>query len=343
MRVGILTGGGDAPGLNAAIRAAVAKGEDYGWEIVGIRRGWAGLLDSDTVPLGWKDVEGIVAVGGTLLETSRTNPFKRDGDEALLLGNVEKMRLDALLAIGGDDTLTVAHKLCQRGVPCVGVPKTMDNDVALTDNTIGFDTAVTVSTEAIDRLHSTARSHRRLMVVEVMGRDAGWVAIQSGLAGGAHMILIPEIPYSIEDLAQFLHQRKARGETYSLIVVSEAIYPQEGGQLLGYEKREVDAFGHVRLGGVGHIFAELLERKSGLETRSTVLGHLVRSGPPTPFDRIMATRMGVKAMEMIHQKDWDSMAALQGTEMVAVPLSDVLTKSKTVPVELYNSIKLLFR
>jgi phosphofructokinase-like protein len=343
MRVGILTSGGDAPGLNAAIRAAVAKGEEFGWEVVGIHRGWAGLLECDAEPLSWSQVAEMVSIGGSMLETSRTNPFKGDGDEQRLLANVGQMQLDALLAIGGDDTLTVAHKLCQRGVPCVGIPKTMDNDVGLTDSTIGFDTAVAVSTEAIDRLHTTARSHRRLMIVEVMGRDAGWVAIQSGLAGGAHLILIPEIPYDMEEVLNLLQQRRERGATYSLIVVAEALHPRVGAQLLGYEKREVDAFGHIRLGGVGHIFAEMLERKSGMEARSTVLGHLVRSGTPTPFDRILATRLAVKSMEMIKAKCWDQMSALRGTEMVAVSLADALAHPKTVPVELYQSIQLLFR
>ncbi len=343
MRVGILTGGGDAPGLNAAIRAAVAKAEEFGWEAVGIRRGWAGLLECDTEPLDWASVADSVATGGTLLETSRTNPYKCEGDEKIVVANTERMRLDAILAIGGDDTLTVAHKLCRAGVPCVGIPKTMDNDVSLTDYTIGYNTAITISTEAIDRLHTTARSHRRLMVVEVMGRDAGWVAIVSGTAGGAHLILIPEFPFDLEETAEFLERRKANGATYSMIVVSEAIRPKDGSQLVGYEKREVDAFGHVRLGGAGHILAEMLERKTGMETRATVLGHLIRSGPPTPLDRLFATRLALKAMDLIKEKRWDTMSALQGTEIGAVDLESVLKQPKQVPVELYESLKLLMR
>ncbi len=343
MRIGILTGGGDAPGLNACIRAAVAKAEDLGWKIVGIRRGWAGLLENDSMPLSWSLVEKAVSLGGTILETSRTNPFKREDAEKMVLQNFEKMHLDALIAIGGDDTLTVAHKLAQRGLPIVGVPKTMDNDVPLTDYTIGFDTAVNISTEAIDRLHTTAASHRRLMVVEVMGRDAGWVAIASGLAGGAHLIVIPEVPYDLEEISDFLLERKKRGSTYSLIVVSEAIHPKEGTQPMGYEKREVDAFGHVRLGGVGHIFAELLEQKTGIEARATVLGHLIRSGPPTPFDRNLGTYLALKAIELVREKKWDYMSALRGTDYVSVDLGSVLSQTKRVPIELYNQIKLFFR
>lgn len=343
MRVGILTGGGDAPGLNACIRAAVAKAEDLGWKVVGIRRGWAGLMENDSLPLSWALVEKTVSLGGTLLETSRTNPFKREGDDKLVLENFEKMGLDALIAIGGDDTLTVAHKFAQKGLPVVGIPKTMDNDVPLTDYTIGFDTAVSISTEAIDRLHTTAASHRRLMVVEVMGRDAGWVAIASGLAGGAHLIVIPEVPYDLEEIANFLLERKKRGNTYSLIVVSEAIHPKAGTQPIGYEKREVDAFGHVRLGGVGHVFAEILEQKTGMEARATVLGHLIRSGPPTPFDRNLGTYLAFKAVELVREKKWDSMSALRGTEYVSVDLESVLSQTKRVPVELYNQIKLFFR
>jgi len=343
MRIGILTGGGDAPGLNAAIRAVVAKAEELGWEIIGVRRGWAGLLENDSTPLSWPVVGKMVSIGGTMLETSRTNLFKREGDDRTAIENFEKMRLDALIAIGGDDTLTVAHKLTQRGLPIVGIPKTMDNDVPLTDYTIGFDTAVSISTEAVDRLHTTAASHRRLMVVEVMGRDAGWVAIASGLAGGAHLIVIPEVPYDLEEIAGFLAERKARGNTYSLIVVSEAIHPKEGTEPFGYEKREVDAFGHVRLGGVGHIFAELLERKTDMETRATVLGHLIRSGPPTPFDRNLGTYLGLKAIELIREKKWDCMSALRGTDYISVDLGSVLSQTKRVPVELYNEIKLFFR
>ncbi|MCR4428104.1 MAG: ATP-dependent 6-phosphofructokinase [Caldiserica bacterium] len=343
MRIGILTGGGDAPGLNACIRAAVARAEDLGWEAIGIRRGWAGLLENDCFPLSWPFVEKIVSLGGTVLETSRTNPFKREGDEERIFENFQKIKLDALIAIGGDDTLTVAHKLAQRGLPVVGVPKTMDNDVPLTDYTIGYDTAVNISTEAIDRLHTTAASHRRLMVVEVMGRDAGWVAIASGLAGGAHLILIPEVPYDLEEVAQFLIDRKSRGNTYSLIVVSEAIHPKDGTEPFGYEKREVDAFGHVRLGGVGHIFAELLERKTGMEARATVLGHLIRSGPPTPFDRNLGTHLALKAIDLVQEKKWDHMAALKGTDYTSVNLGDVLSQTKRVPLEFYNRIKLFFR
>ncbi len=343
MRMGILTGGGDAPGLNAAIRAAVAKAEEFGWEVVGLHRGWGGLMDCDSEPLTWDKVADTISCGGTMLETSRTNPFKREGDERVAEANIEKMKLDALLAIGGDDTLTVAYKLAQAGVPVVGVPKTMDNDVAETDFTIGFDTAASVSTEAIDRLHTTARSHRRLMVVEVMGRDAGWVALTAGVAGGAHMILIPEIPYDLDEISQFLMERKVRGNSYSLIVVSEAIHPKDGTQPEGYEKREVDAFGHVRLGGVGHVFAELLERRTGLETRSTVLGHLIRSGAPTVFDRLLATRLGLKATELIKEKKWGYMSALSGTEIVAVELEKAMAQPKRVPPELYDSLKILFQ
>lgn len=343
MRMGILTGGGDAPGLNAAIRAAVARAEEFGWEVVGLHRGWGGLMDCDSEPLTWQKVADAISWGGTILETSRTNPFKREGDDKLAVENIERMRLDALMAIGGDDTLTVALKLAQRGVPVVGVPKTMDNDVAETDFTIGFDTAVSVSTEAIDRLHTTARSHRRLMVVEVMGRDAGWVALTAGVAGGAHMILIPEIPYDLEEIARFLLERKARGNTYSLIVVSEAIHPKDGTQPEGYEKREVDAFGHVRLGGVGHVFAELLERRTGLETRATVLGHLIRSGAPTVFDRLLATRLALKATELIQEKKWGFMSALCGTEIKAVELERAIAQPKKVPRELYDSLKILFQ
>jgi 6-phosphofructokinase 1 len=341
MKVAILTGGGDAPGTNAVIRAVVRKGiEHYGYEIVGIRDGWRGLIDGEVVPLSSSSVSGILQRGGTILGTSRTNPFKREGDAQRILENVKKHNIDALVVIGGDDTLTVAQKLHEMGLRCVGVPKTIDNDLACTDYTFGFNTAVSIATEALDRLHTTAESHHRVMVVEVMGRHAGWIALEAGLAGGADCILIPEKPFDIEEVCRYIRRRQERGRNFSIIVVAEGAKPA-GGEEVVYSS-EVDEFGHVRLGGVGYFLGKEIEKRTGLETRVVMLGHLQRGGSPTAFDRILATRFGIAAIDLVHERKFGHMVALKGNEIVSVPLKDAVGKLKTADLRLYEIASVFF-
>jgi len=293
-KIGVLTGGGDAPGLNAAIRAVVRRASMLGWEVLGIRRGWAGVLEMDVEPLTVNSVAGILPRGGTILGTSRTNPFKNEESAEKAIAKLKEMKLDALVAIGGEDTLGAANKLWKRGIPVVGIPKTIDNDLDATDDTIGFDTAINIVMEAIDRLHTTAESHNRVIVVEVMGRHAGWVAVEAGIAGGADIILIPEEKYDIDQVAETLKKRHARGRNFSIVVVAE------GAEEIEPKKKEaVDEFGHVRLGGVGEKLAAELQKRTGFETRVTVLGHTQRGGSPTARDRLIATRYGVGAVELI--------------------------------------------
>jgi 6-phosphofructokinase 1 len=331
MKVGILTGGGDCPGLNAVIRAAGRSVMTRDGEVVGILEGWKGLIEALFEPLGPREISGLLPRGGTILRTTRTNPFKVDGGVEKVLANFQREGFDALVAIGGEDTLGVAARLYEEhGFPVVGVPKTIDNDLSATDYTFGFDTAVTVATEAIDRLHTTAESHNRVMVVEVMGRHTGWIAVVSGIAGGADMILIPEQPVSIEDACKELRRRHERGKDFSIVVVSEG-YELEGMS----EAQEVDQFGHVSLSerGVGAALARQIEARTGYETRVTVLGHVQRGGSPTPRDRVLATRYGLKAADLVEAGKFGRMAALQGDEIVDVSLAEATAELKTVPTE----------
>jgi 6-phosphofructokinase 1 len=334
-RVGILTGGGDCPGLNAVIRAVTRRSLDRGWDVVGIREGWRGLVEGLVEPLGSREVSGILPRGGTILGTSRTNPYKIDGGVEKVLETFEAEGLAALVAIGGEDTLGVAAKLYEaHDFPVVGVPKTIDNDLNATDYTFGFDTAVTVATEAIDRLHTTAESHNRVMVVEVMGRHTGWIAVHSGIAGGADVILIPEQPVTVEDACSLLEKRHQTGKDFSIVVVSEGYeltYASGDRTLVAGEARATDQFGHVVLGGVGGELARAIEERTGYETRVTVLGHVQRGGTPTPRDRVLATRYGLKAADLVHAGSYGRMAALQGDAIVDVSLEEATRELKTVP------------
>jgi len=339
-RVGVLTGGGDCPGLNSVIRAVVRYADKEGYKVIGVKNGWKGMIENDTMDIDTDSVSGILPKGGTILGTSRTNPYKTEGQVEKVKANFKKMGLEALIAIGGEDTLGVASKLCKEGLNIVGAPKTIDNDLSGTDVTFGFDTAINIATEAIDRLHTTAESHRRVMVVEVMGRHAGWIAVEAGLAGGADVILIPEVPIDIEEVCKLLKKRHARGKSFSIVVVAEGAKFKKG-KLIKQEEK-LDAFGHIRLGGIGHRLCEEIEKRAKIETRVTVLGHLQRGGTPTAFDRVLGTRFGIKAMELVLNKDYGKMAALVGTRVTAVPLEKAVSKLKTVDMELYNMAKIFF-
>ncbi len=337
MRVGLLTGGGDCPGLNAVIRAVVRKGErHYGDELVGFLDGWKGVLDRQTMPLDVERCRGILPKGGTMLGTSRTNPYKVEGGSQRALDNLRAEGIDALVAIGGDDTLGVANKLAGEGLMVVGVPKTIDNDLSATEVTFGFDTAVQIATDAIDRLHTTAESHDRVMVVEVMGRHAGWIATQAGIAGGAAEILIPEEPFDIDAICERLKGRHNRGRYASLVVVAEGTVPVEG--TMEVQSGELDAFGHVRLGGIANRVAQGIEERTGFETRVTILGHVQRGGTPTAFDRILATRFGIAAIDAAHAGATGQMVALQAGHIVLVPLEEAVGASKTVDPDLYHGV-----
>jgi 6-phosphofructokinase 1 len=340
MRVGVLTGGGDCPGLNAVIRAVVRKGVSrYGLDFVGFRNGWRGLLEGETIPLDIPAVRGILPRGGTILGSSRTNPFKIEGGVERVRENLAKLEVDALVAIGGEDTLGVATKLSELGVQVVGVPKTIDNDLNATDYTFGFDTAVNIATEAIDRLHTTAESHHRVVVVEVMGRHTGWIALHSGLAGGANVILIPEVPFDMEQVCDWIRSR-FRTNYSPIVVAAEGAVPEAG--TLSLASGEVDAFGHVRLGGVGNQLAGEIEARTGQESRAVVLGHIQRGGTPTAFDRWLATRFGLHAIDAVAAGDTGVMVALHGIEIVRVALADATTTLKTVPPEKYEEAKVFF-
>jgi phosphofructokinase-like protein len=341
MKVGMLTGGGDCPGLNAVIRGAVRKGvSTYGHEFVGFRDGWRGPLDNDTITLDINAVRGILPRGGTILGSSRTNPFAIENGVEKIKDNLAANGCDALIAIGGEDTLGVATKLADLGVNVVGVPKTIDNDLSGTDFTFGFDTAVNIAMEAIDRLHTTAESHHRVLVVEVMGRHAGWIALHSGLAGGANIILIPERPFDIDKVCAQVESRFATH--YSpIIVVSEGAVPADGGSM-SLVSGQKDAFGHVRLGGIGDRLASEIEQRTGQEARAVVLGHIQRGGTPTAFDRWLATRFGLHAIQAVHEGDFGKMVALHGTEIDRVPLSEGTKELKVVRPELYEEAEVLF-
>lgn len=340
MRVGVLTGGGDCPGLNAVIRGVVRKGvKEYDNEFVGFRDGWRGLLENQTIPLGVEQVRGILPRGGTILGSSRTNPFAIEGGVERIRDNLASNGCDALIAIGGEDTLGVATKLAELGVDVVGVPKTIDNDLSGTDFTFGFDTAVNIATEAIDRLHTTAESHHRVLVVEVMGRHAGWIALHSGLAGGANIILIPERPFDIDKVCAQVESRFATH--YSpIIVVSEGAVPAEGS--MSMVSGEKDNFGHVRLGGIGDRLAQEIEQRTGKEARAVVLGHTQRGGTPTAFDRWLATRFGLHAIQAVNEGDFGTMMALRGTDIKRVPLAEGTGVLKVVTSELYEEAEILF-
>lgn len=339
-RIGILTGGGDCPGLNSVIRAVVRKGINEGYQIIGIKNGWKGLIENDTFKLDLTSVSGILPKGGTILGTSRTNPYKKEGDVKRVIDNYKNLALDGLIAVGGEDTLGVAVKLCKEGLNIVGVPKTIDNDLSCTDYTFGFDTAINTATECIDRLHTTAESHHRIIVVEVMGRQAGWIATEAGIAGGADIILIPEIPIDIEEVCSLIKARHKRGKTFSIVVVAEGAKFKEKTAITQEEK--LDEFGHVRLGGVGEIVAYEIEKRTGYETRVSVLGHIQRGGTPTAFDRILGTRFGVKAVELVKDKKFGQMVSLQGNKIVTVPIENAVTALKKVDMELYKIAEVFF-
>jgi ATP-dependent phosphofructokinase / diphosphate-dependent phosphofructokinase len=345
MRAGILTGGGDCPGLNAVIRAVTRRLQTSGWDVSGVREGWRGLVENKLEELGPREISGILPRGGTIVGTSRTNPFKLEGGVDAVLRNFAENSLDALVAIGGEDTLGVAARLSEEhDFPVVGVPKTIDNDLSGTDYTFGFDTAVWVCTEAIDRLHTTAESHNRVMVVEVMGRHTGWIAVMSGIAGGADVILIPEHPITVEDACSEITRRHARGKDFSIVVVSEGyeLTYASGEQRQVTQEAALDAFGHVRLGGVGDELAREIQERTGYETRVTVLGHVQRGGSPTPRDRVLATRYGLKAADLVLSGSWGRMAALRGDMIVDVSLKEATAELKTVPPEWYDVAQAFF-
>ena len=338
--LGVLTGGGDCPGLNAVIRAVTRRALASRLEVFGIRNGWRGLIDGEGVALDLKSVSGILPKGGTILGTSRTNPFKDEDEVRRLLENVKRLKLDAVIAIGGEDTLGVATKLAKKGLKVVGVPKTIDNDLAMTDYTFGFDTAVNIAMEAIDRLHTTAESHHRIMVAEVMGRHAGWIATCAGIAGGADVVLIPEELIDIEAVCDLLKKRHSRGKDFSIVVVAEGAQLKDQPAVAQEDKR--DEFGHVRLGGIGHRLGVMIEERTGYETRVTVLGHLQRGGSPSAFDRILGARFGVKAVELALQGAFGTMVSLQGNQICPVSLEEGTGSLKTVDPELYRIAKTFF-
>ena len=340
--IGILTGGGDCPGLNAVIRAVVRRADVLGYCVLGIRRGWLGLLNEDADPLTLRDISGILPRGGTIIGTSRTNPLKKPEDKNKIKENMQKMGIDYLIAVGGEDTLGVARFLSAEGLKVIGVPKTIDNDVEGTDQTFGFDTAVSIVTEAIDRLHTTAESHQRVMVVEVMGRHTGWIATVAGLAGGADCILIPEKQVTIDEVCDRVRSRHSHGKLFSIVVVSEGFQLAGADKELVTKSANVDQFGHVQLGGIGEIVAKEIERRTGYETRATVLGHIQRGGSPTAFDRVLGTRYGVKAVDLIDARQTGMMVCLLGNAITAVPLAEALTKLKLVDKELIETAEIFF-
>lgn len=340
-RIGVLTGGGDCPGLNAVIRGVVRKAELNNIKVIGIKNGWKGLVNIDVMDLDIDKVADILPKGGTILGTSRTNPYKKPEDVGKVIDNYKKLKLDALVAIGGEDTLGVANKLCKenKGLNIVGCPKTIDNDLSGTDCTFGFDTAINIVTEAIDRLQTTADSHHRVMVVEVMGRHAGWIALHSGISGSADFILIPEIPINLNEVCDVIKKQRARGKLYSIIVAAEGA---QFGKDMVTKDQKLDAFGHVILGGIGERLAKMIEENTGFETRSVVLGHLQRGGAPSAFDRVVATKFGVKAMELVLAKKFGYMASLQGTEVKEVPIEVAVGTLKIVDAKSYDLAKTFF-
>lgn len=340
MRIGVLTGGGDCPGLNAVIRAIVRKGvKEYGYEFVGFRDGWKGPIENLTMTLDVQATRGILPRGGTILGSSRTNPYAIAGGSKKVIENLKTLAIDALIAIGGEDTLGVAARLADEGVHVVGVPKTIDNDLSNTDYTFGFDTAVNIAVEAIDRLHTTAESHHRALIVEVMGRHAGWIALHSGIAGGAACILIPEQKFSIEKVCQWVESRFTTNYA-PIIVIAEGAMPIDGEMVT--KDQSLDSFGHVKLSGIGEWLAQEIQRRTGKEARTSVLGHIQRGGTPTAFDRVLATRFGLHAITAVHDGQWGSMVALHATDIVTVPLKSAISKIKTVDPALYKEAEIFF-
>ena len=343
-RVGMLTGGGDAPGLNGVIRAVTMRCiEEYGLEVVGLKRGWKSLLspESDTLmPLGVDDVRYILQEGGTILGSSRTNPYKNEGDPEKVVDQLKKFGIDALVAIGGDDTLGVAKRLHEDfGVQVIGCPKTIDNDLSATDTTFGFDTAVSIATDAIDKLRTTAKSHERVVVVEIMGRHAGWITWGAGIASAANVTLIPEVEPDLDEIAEIFKKRAENGEKWGLVAVSEGVTLSED---FATQNAEKDEFGHVRLGGIAETLAKEIENRTGIETRHVVLGHLQRGGTPTAYDRILSTRYGLRAAEAVNNGEWGKMVALRGSDIVTVSLDEAVAETKTVSEELYNAARTFF-
>jgi ATP-dependent phosphofructokinase / diphosphate-dependent phosphofructokinase len=343
MKLGILTGGGDCPGLNAVIRAVARKAFAAGDDVFGFNYGWKGVLEGDGAWLNHNSVSGILHRGGTILGTSRTNPYKTEDGEKKIKSTLQKLGIDALIAIGGEDTLGVATKLAKAGFPVVGVPKTIDNDLSGTDVTFGFDTAINIAMEAIDRIHTTAESHNRVMVVEVMGRHAGWIALYSGLAGGGDVILIPEKPFDLDEVCDLLKKRHARGKSFSIVVASEgATVDASKDDSFVVQAKEVDEFGHVRLGGIGNLLAGEIEKRTGFETRATILGHIQRGGSPTAADRVLGSRYGVFAYDLAKKQQWGKMAALRGQDIIAIDIEDATKELKTVDLELYKVAEVFF-
>jgi 6-phosphofructokinase 1 len=340
MKVAVLTGGGDCPGLNAVIRAVVRRGEQFGFEFVGVRDGWRGLVENSHFRLNREAISGILHRGGTILGTSRTNPFKKEGGAQKVVDNLKANHIGAVVAIGGEDTLGVANKFHAMGIQVVGVPKTIDNDLAGTDYTFGFDTAVTIATEAIDRLHTTAEAHKRVMVCEVMGRHAGHIALHSGIAGGADVILVPEKPIDLASVCKHLTHRQSQGKNFSIVVVAEGAQMERGKDQVSSAK--VDEFGHARLGGIGAQLGERIEEMTGIETRVTVLGHIQRGGTPTARDRVLGTRYGVFAAELVQQGKFGIMAALRGDEIVGIPLAEATKALKLIDPKLYQVAEVFF-
>jgi 6-phosphofructokinase 1 len=333
--IGILTGGGDCPGLNAAIRAVVRAGLEHDFETFGIRNGWQGLIDGDVEPLTDFSVSGILPRGGTILGTSRIDPVKNTPDFQKIKSNMEKFRIYGLVVIGGNGTLSAARDVAARGIPVIGIPKTIDNDIAGTDNTIGFDTAVSIVTEAIDRLHTTAESHHRIIVVEVMGRNAGWIAVMAGIAGGADAILIPEVPFTIDEICTRLRTRYKAGKKFSIVAIAEGSHWEEH-DTSHVPEHEKDECGNVKFLGVGNVIGKELERRLGIETRVTILGHVQRGGSPTSYDRILATRFGIAAVDLVVAGKFGRMVALQGSRITSLPFESAITPLKTVDLELYK-------
>ena len=335
MRIAVLTGGGDCPGLNSVIQAIVTRAAQYRYEVLGVRGGYAGLLTGDVKPLSVEDVEDIYAVGGTILGTSRTNPFKTKDGPQKVMDTVKKLGIDVLIAIGGDDTLGAAHKLNEIGLSTVGIPKTIDNDLSATDYCVGFQTAVDTAADAISRLHTTAKSHQRVIIAEVMGRHAGWLTLMAGLAGGAHVILIPEQTFDIESICNVINERQAKGKTYTIVAVAEGAKPKSKEDLITVSK-ERDEFGHVRLGGIAKVLEKEIAKRTGKETRSVVLGHVQRGGSPNSFDRILGLRLGLFAVDLVKQGKFGYAASLQGTKIVPVKLEKAIEKLRTVEEDLFD-------
>jgi len=341
MTIGILSGGGDAPGINAVIRAIMRKGiQKYGYQIVGIKDGWAGLLEARYMALDLNATQGLLSRGGSILGTSRTNPFKSDTGPEKIMKNVNEARIEAVIAIGGDDTLSVAEKMGKHGLKTVGVPKTIDNDLAGTDVTFGFNTAVSIATDALDRLHTTAESHHRVIILEVMGRYTGWIALEAGIAGGADVVLIPEKPFDINEVCELIKRRQERGRNFSIIVVAEGAKPKGGVEIVYSES--LDEFGHIKLGGIGYYLGKEIEKYLPIETRVVVLGHVQRGGTPTAYDRVLATRYGIGAIDAVHQGKFGQMVAMRGNKIGTVPLKEVVGKRKTVDLDLYDIASVFF-